>query len=148
MFVKLAKLYGCRVIAIGRRKTQLDRAAAMGADELVIGRRSARSGDPVRELTHGRGADIAIEAVGKPQTWEWAANMARRGGTVNFFGGCPNDSRVNLDTAYCTTPKSPARPVSTTPRRTSGRRWIWCPRATSRRRSSSIAKSRWRTCWK
>src|ERR1035437_8449833 len=37
MFVKLAKLYGCRVIAIGRRKTQLDRAAALGADELVTG---------------------------------------------------------------------------------------------------------------
>jgi L-iditol 2-dehydrogenase len=43
--------------------------------------------------------DIAIEAVGKPQTWEWAVNMVRRGGTVNFFGGCPNDSTVNLDTA-------------------------------------------------
>ena len=25
--------------------------------------------------------------------------MLRRGGTVNFFGGCPNDSRVSLDTA-------------------------------------------------
>src|SRR5690349_10735686 len=35
MFVKLAKLYGCRVIAVGRRKTQLDRAAALGADELM-----------------------------------------------------------------------------------------------------------------
>jgi L-iditol 2-dehydrogenase len=23
----------------------------------------------------------------------------RRGGTVNFFGGCPNDSKVSLDTA-------------------------------------------------
>jgi L-iditol 2-dehydrogenase len=53
----------------------------------------------IRNLTHGRGVDIAIEAVGKPQTWEWAVNMVRRGGTVNFFGGCPNDSTVNLDTA-------------------------------------------------
>src|SRR5215831_4966942 len=35
MFVRLAKLYGARVVAIGRRKTQLDRAAAMGADELI-----------------------------------------------------------------------------------------------------------------
>jgi L-iditol 2-dehydrogenase len=25
--------------------------------------------------------------------------MVRRGGTVNFFGGCPNDSRVSLDTS-------------------------------------------------
>ena len=30
MFVRLAKAYGARVIAIGRRKTQLDRAAADG----------------------------------------------------------------------------------------------------------------------
>jgi L-iditol 2-dehydrogenase len=97
MFVKLAKLYGCRVIAVGRRKTQLERAAALGADEVIVA-----GDDPVkaiRDLTHGRGVDIAIEAVGKPQTWEWAVNMVRRGGTVNFFGGCPNDSTVNLDTA-------------------------------------------------
>ena len=33
------------------------------------------------------------------ETWQWAVNMVRRGGTVNFFGGCPNDSKVNLDTA-------------------------------------------------
>ena len=50
-------------------------------------------------MTRGRGADVAIEAVGKPQTWEWAVNMVRRGGTVNFFGGCPNDSTVDLDTS-------------------------------------------------
>ena len=43
--------------------------------------------------------DSAIEAVGKPQTWQWAVNMVRRGGIVNFFGGCPNDTRVELDTA-------------------------------------------------
>ena len=35
MFVRLANLYGCRVIAIGRRRTQLERAEAMGAHELV-----------------------------------------------------------------------------------------------------------------
>ena len=50
-------------------------------------------------MTHGRGVDVAIEAVGKPETWHWAVNMVRRGGTVNFFGGCPNDSKVTLDTA-------------------------------------------------
>jgi L-iditol 2-dehydrogenase len=99
MFVKLAKLYGCRVIAVGRRKTQLDRAAALGADELIIGADSANPVAAVRDLTHGRGADVAIEAVGKPQTWEWAVNMVRRGGIVNFFGGCPNDSTVDLDTS-------------------------------------------------
>lgn len=99
MFVKLAKLYGCRVIAVGRRKTQLDRAAALGADHLIVGDDNADPVAQIRGMTHGRGVDVAIEAVGKPQTWHWAVNMVRRGGTVNFFGGCPNDSKVNLDTA-------------------------------------------------
>ena len=69
------------------------------ADELILAGNHSDPVKSVRELTHGRGADIAIEAVGKPQTWEWSANMVRRGGIVNFFGGCPNDSKVNLDTA-------------------------------------------------
>ncbi len=99
MFVKMAKLFGCRVIAIGRRRTQLDRAAALGADELLVGADESNPVQSVRGMTHGRGVDIAIEAVGKPQTWQWAVNMVRRGGTVNFFGGCPNDTRVALDTA-------------------------------------------------
>ena len=99
MFVKLAKLYGCRVIAVGRRKTQLDRAAALGADELIVGDDQSNPVRIIRDMTGGRGVDIAIEAVGKPQTWQWAVNMVRRGGIVNFFGGCPNDTTVHLDTA-------------------------------------------------
>jgi L-iditol 2-dehydrogenase len=53
----------------------------------------------VKELTGGYGADVAIEAVGKPATWELAAQLVRRGGAVNFFGGCPADSRITLDTS-------------------------------------------------
>jgi L-iditol 2-dehydrogenase len=99
MFAKLAKLYGCRVIAMGRRRTQLERAAALGVDELISVEGESNPVSTIRGLTHGRGVDIAIEAVGKPQTWQWAVDMVRRGGTVNFFGGCPNDSKVSLDTA-------------------------------------------------
>jgi len=98
MFVRLANLYGCRVIAIGRRRTQLERAGAMGAHELVRADQHANTVQAVRDLTGGHGADIAVEAVGKPETWHWAVDMVRRGGTVNFFGGCPNESRVMLDT--------------------------------------------------
>ncbi len=99
MFVRLAKLYGARVIAVGRRQTQLDRAEAMGADELISTGKIPNPVKTVRELTQNRGTDIAIEAVGKPETWHWAVDMVRRGGTVNFFGGCPNESKVSLDTA-------------------------------------------------
>jgi L-iditol 2-dehydrogenase len=99
MFVRLAKAYGARVIAIGRRKKQLDRAGEMGADELLISGDTDQTVKKVRSLTDGRGADIAIEAVGVPEAWETAVRLLRRGGTVNFFGGCPNDSRIGLDTS-------------------------------------------------
>lgn len=99
MFVRLAKLYGARVIAIGRRQTQLNRAEAAGADELISTETVTNPVDVVRSLTAGRGSDVAIEAVGNPETWHWAVDMVRRGGTVNFFGGCPNDSKVSLDTS-------------------------------------------------
>ena len=99
MFVRVAKAYGARVIAIGRRQTQLDRASKMGADEVLISSDPDKTVRQVRDLTGGRGADVAIEAVGLPDLWESATRMLRRGGTVNFFGGCPNDSLISLDTS-------------------------------------------------
>jgi L-iditol 2-dehydrogenase len=94
MFVILAKLRGARVIAVGRRKAQVDRAIALGADEGVY----ENPVEQVRALTGGRGTDIAIEAVGKPEMWQAAVAMVRRGGVVNFFGGCPAETHVSLDT--------------------------------------------------
>jgi L-iditol 2-dehydrogenase len=46
----------------------------------------------------GGGFDVVIEAVGKPETWELAVRLVRKGGTVNFFGGCPAGTSVTLDT--------------------------------------------------
>ena len=100
MFVRLASLAGARVIAVGRRQTQLDRAKRMGAAELILSRRGDPPIEEVRELTEGgRGSDIVIEAVGSPHAWRGAVEMVRSGGTVNFFGGCPSGSQVCLDTA-------------------------------------------------
>src|SRR4051812_16814488 len=62
MFVRLAKVYGARVIAIGRRITQLERAARMGAEELLSTTTDTDIVSSVRDLTKGRGVDIAIEA--------------------------------------------------------------------------------------
>jgi L-iditol 2-dehydrogenase len=44
-----------------------------------------------------RGADVVVEAVGRPEAWAWATEMVRKGGTVNFFGGCAKGSKVELD---------------------------------------------------
>jgi L-iditol 2-dehydrogenase len=41
--------------------------------------------------------DVVIEAVGKPETWEASVKLVRKGGTVNFFGGCPSGTSVSLD---------------------------------------------------
>lgn len=99
MFVRLATtVYKARVIAVGRRQHQLDRAARLGAAETVL---NDGSGDPVaavRGITGGRGADVVIEAVGLPEVWQLAVRLLRRGGVVNFFGGCPSGSEVAVDT--------------------------------------------------
>jgi L-iditol 2-dehydrogenase len=99
MFVRLAHVRGARVIAIGRRQTQLERAAGMGARELLLASSNADLARQVHELTNGRGADAVIEAVGLPEAWETAVTLVRRGGTVNFFGGCPQNSVIELDTS-------------------------------------------------
>jgi len=39
-----------------------------------------------------------IEAVGTPQTWNWSVEMLCHGGVVNFFGGPPSGTKVELDT--------------------------------------------------
>ncbi len=99
MFVRLAKAAGARVIALGRRPTQLERAEMLGAEELISTTHLENPIGAVQALTSGRGADVAIEAVGKPHTWELCVRMVRKGGTVNFFGGCPSDSKVSLETS-------------------------------------------------
>ena len=53
----------------------------------------------VRALTEeGEGADIVIECVATPATWEQSVEMVRKGGVVNFFGGPPSGTVVALDT--------------------------------------------------
>ena len=51
----------------------------------------------LRELGKDK-LDAVIEAVGKPEVWEAAVQLARKGGTVNLFGGCPAGSTVSFDT--------------------------------------------------
>jgi L-iditol 2-dehydrogenase len=99
MFVRLARIYGTRVIAVGRRTSQLERALRMGAHDALLNSEPGEVVRQVKALTGGYGADVVIEAVGKPETWELSVHLLRRGGTVNFFGGCPNDTRVNLETS-------------------------------------------------
>ena len=99
MFLHAAALAGVDVIAVVKREDQAEAAERFGARAVV---RLGKSGDVVasaRALTpEGRGADVVIEAVATPATWEWAVGMVRKGGLVNFFGGPPSGTVVTLDT--------------------------------------------------
>ena len=99
MFVRLARFaYGARVIAMARRLEQVDRAVALGATEgIVIGRHDSLI-EELKSETGGRGADVVIEAIGQPEAWELATRLVRKGGVINFFGGCPTGTKVAIDT--------------------------------------------------
>ena len=97
-FIKLCKNYidGVTVVAVGRSKQKLELAKANGADHLVSGK-EGNIHDQIGQLTQGYGADKVIEAVGKIETWQEALSLVRPGGTVNFFGGAPKGSKIQLD---------------------------------------------------
>jgi L-iditol 2-dehydrogenase len=99
MFIHAAELSGLRVIAVVKRPEQVESARIFGAADVV---RTTTAGDIISAVRHltdeGRGVDIAIDAAATPLTWQWAVDMVRKGGTVNFFGGCAVGTRVLLDT--------------------------------------------------
>jgi L-iditol 2-dehydrogenase len=97
MFVALAKQLGCTVTVAGRRAVRLDAAKKLGANHVIdIGDGNNLVGK-VREQSKDH-FDVVIEAVGNPAVWEASVHLVRKGGTVNFFGGCPSGTTVTLDT--------------------------------------------------
>src|ERR1700749_1927590 len=99
MFIHVAQLSGMKVIAVVKRDEQVAAATTFGASQVVQTTSVIDAVAAVRGLTpDNRGVDVAIEAVATPQTWQWAVDMVRRGGTVNFFGGCAAGTKVELDT--------------------------------------------------
>lgn len=99
MILHVAALAGCKVIAIVKHDGQAEAARQLGAAHVVQAPTIRRAIIETRDLTPRRqGVDIAIEAVGVPETWQEALELVRKGGTVNFFGGCAVGTHVSLDT--------------------------------------------------
>jgi alcohol dehydrogenase len=78
-----------KIVAIDLDDSRLAKAVEFGADHVLNNRREdalARIG----ELTDGLGADVAIEAVGAPDTFELCTDLIRPGGRVANVGvhGC------------------------------------------------------------
>jgi L-iditol 2-dehydrogenase len=99
-FIKVLSSRQVRVIALGKRKSQIRAAERLGAIAAFDVTTIENPVNLVRQLSEGgRGTDAVIEAVGSATTWQWAVQMVRKGGTVNLFGGCPRGTQVNFDPA-------------------------------------------------
>ena len=92
-----AQLYSpASVIAIDLADSRLEAAKQFGADVTVNNSREDPL-DIVRSLTEGLGADVAIEAVGVPATFELAATLIRPGGHIANIGVHGKPATLHLE---------------------------------------------------
>ena len=89
--IGLAAIMGARlfspahVVAIDLADSRLEAAKQFGAD-ITVNNGREDPGEIVAGLTDGLGADVAMEAVGVPATFELAAQLIRPGGRVANIG--------------------------------------------------------------
>ncbi len=84
------------VVAIDLAATRLEAAKQFGAD-VVINNAEQDPIAAVRELTGGLGADVAIEAVGVPATFELAADLVRPVGRIANIGVHGKPATLHLE---------------------------------------------------
>lgn len=91
-----AKLMGATtIIGVETVPERAEMAKRMGADHVVDFKR-ADPVDEIMKITDGRGVDVAIEALGLPETFEAALRVLRPGGTLSSLGVYSSDLRLPL----------------------------------------------------
>jgi L-iditol 2-dehydrogenase len=86
LFCALLRHMGAvRVITVDSLAERLRISSRMGATH-VFGEDGGDLKAAVLDLTHGLGADVVVEAIGKEETVNLAAGLIRRHGTVILFG--------------------------------------------------------------
>lgn len=83
--LQMAKALGARVIITSSSDEKLERAKALGADEVINYRTRPDWGTAVMEMTNGRGADTVIE-LGGPGTLAQSVEAVRIGGHIALIG--------------------------------------------------------------
>ncbi len=95
-----AKMYSpSHIIAIDLADSRLDAAKLFGAD-LTLNNGSEDAVEYVQGLTGGLGADVAIEAVGVPATFELCTQLVRPGGHVANIGVHGKPATLHLETLW------------------------------------------------
>jgi S-(hydroxymethyl)mycothiol dehydrogenase len=91
-----SKLAGAaRIIAVDIDDRKLDTARKLGATH-TVNSKEADAVDAVRELTGGFGADVVIEAVGRPETYRQAFYARDLAGTVVLVGVPTPEMKLEL----------------------------------------------------
>src|SRR5580765_6196436 len=85
-----------RIVAIDLDSSRLEKALEFGAD-VTIDNSKDDAVAKVMELTDGLGADVAIEAVGVPETFELCADLIRPGGRVANVGVHGHSATLHLE---------------------------------------------------
>jgi alcohol dehydrogenase len=95
-----ARLYSpSHIIAIDKADSRLEAAKQFGADVVVNNAREDALA-VVRSLTDGLGADVTVEAVGVPATFELAAELVRPGGHVANIGVHGEPATLHLESLW------------------------------------------------
>lgn len=95
-----AKLYGPgRIVAVDLDNSRLERAQEFGAD-VVINNSSENVVERVHEMTDGLGADVVMEAVGVPATFELCTELVCPGGRVANIGVHGEPATLHLETLW------------------------------------------------
>ncbi|MEU3061672.1 S-(hydroxymethyl)mycothiol dehydrogenase [Streptomyces subrutilus] len=84
-----------RVIAVDIDDRKLETARRLGATH-TVNSRSQEAVEAIRALTGGHGADVVIEAVGRPETYEQAFYARDLAGTVVLVGVPTPEMRIDL----------------------------------------------------
>ncbi len=87
-----------RVILVGKSGWRFDRVRALALAECIDAAAVRDVVGRIGNMTGGQGADVAIDATGRPEVWEQAVASVGKGGRVVFFGGCAPGTAIRLDT--------------------------------------------------
>ncbi|MET7824178.1 alcohol dehydrogenase catalytic domain-containing protein [Streptomyces sp. NPDC005386] len=96
--IATARLYSPeRIVAVDIAPARLDAAKGLGADAVATADEAEQL---VSDLTDGLGADVVVEAVGVPESFEMCTRMVRPGGHVANVGVHGKPATLHLENLW------------------------------------------------
>lgn len=97
MAIQIAKVKGCRVIAMAGSEDKIELGKSLGAD-LVLNYRVSDVASAVKKFTEGQGVDVVFEHVGRA-TWDISLKVLGKGGRLVTCGATTGPN-VSIDIRY------------------------------------------------